>query len=152
MTFEPFKDAFLSSWKRRPKGGLDMMQGNVSVEGRQKFPIYTHSNIDFSCDLPLKWCTETSLNDPKSAICAALRTRIVELSKFGIYNIWMRADGGSDSPFHIASVLGFSIDDWNILAPHSGLFDKCNTIKKELWGCKLQMEIDFRYNKFKMRS
>jgi len=55
----------------------------------------------------------------------------------------MRAHG-IDSPFCIANILGIPIDDWDILAPHSGLFESCNKIKKELWGRKLQMEIDFR--------
>ena len=55
----------------------------------------------------------------------------------------MRAHG-IDSPFFIANILGIPIDDWDILAPHSGLFESCNKIKKELWGRKLQMEIDFR--------
>ena len=50
----------------------------------------------------------------------------------------------TDSQFHVASILIISNDDWDILAPHSGLFDSCNTIKTELWGRKLQMEIDFR--------
>jgi hypothetical protein len=49
-----------------------------------------------------------------------------------------------DSPFCIANILGIPIDDWDILAPHSGLFESCNKIKKELWGRKLQLEIDFR--------
>ena len=55
----------------------------------------------------------------------------------------MRAHG-IDSQVHIATILGISIDDWDILAPHSGLFDSSNKIKKDLWGRKLQMEIDFR--------
>ena len=55
----------------------------------------------------------------------------------------MRAHG-VDSLFCIANILGIPIDDWDILAPHSGLFESCNKIKKELWGRKLQMEIDFR--------
>ena len=50
-----------------------------------------------------------------------------------------------DSPVHIATILGISIDDWDILAPHSGLFDLSNRILKEhIWGRKLQIEIDFR--------
>ena len=121
-----------------------MMQGNVSEECYPRFTIENYYNIDFCRDIPRKQCTATVADGTKSPICTALRTRILVLLKFGIDDIWIRADGESDSPFHIASVLGFSIDDWNILAPHSGLFDKCNTIKKELWGCKLQMEIDFR--------
>jgi hypothetical protein len=64
--------------------------------------------------------------------------------KVWIDDLWIRADGESDSPFHIASILGILIDDWDILAPHSGLFDSSNKIKKDLWGRKLQMEIDFR--------
>ena len=55
----------------------------------------------------------------------------------------MRAHG-IDSPFCIANILGIPIDDWDILAPHSGLCDSSNRIKKEQWGRKLQMEIDFR--------
>ena len=55
----------------------------------------------------------------------------------------MRAHG-IDSPFYIANILGISIDDWDILAPHSGLFESCNKINKELWGRKLQLVIDFR--------
>ena len=43
--------------------------------------------MDFCCDLPLKRCTETVVNDPKSVICGALRERIIVLSKFGIYDI-----------------------------------------------------------------
>ena len=50
----------------------------------------------------------------------------------------------TDSPLHIASILIISNDDWDILAPHSGLFDSSNRIKKELWGRKLQMDIGFR--------
>jgi hypothetical protein len=50
-----------------------------------------------------------------------------------------------DSPVHIATILGISIDDWDILAAHSGLFDSTNRILKEhIWGRKLQTEIDFR--------
>ena len=52
--------------------------------------------MDFCRDLPLKRCTETAVNDTRSAICGALRERIVVLSKFGIYDIWMRVHG-SDS-------------------------------------------------------
>ena len=56
----------------------------------------------------------------------------------------MRAHG-IDSPFHIATILGISIDDWDILAPHSGLFDSSNRILKEhIWGRKLQLEVEFR--------
>ena len=55
----------------------------------------------------------------------------------------MRAHG-VDSLFCIANILGIPIDDWDILAPHSGLFESCNKIKKELWGRKLQMDIGFR--------
>ena len=54
---------------------------------------------------------------------------------------------GSESPFHIASILGISIYDRYILALHSGLFDSNNRIrKKELWVRKLQwqLEVDFR--------
>ena len=66
------------------------------------------------------------------------------LSKFGIYDIWMRAHR-IDSPFHIVTILGISIDDWDILTPHSGLFGSSNRILKEhIWGRKLQIEIDFR--------
>ena len=83
--------------------------------------------MDFCRDLPLKRCTETAVNDTRSAICGALRERIVVLSKFGIYDIWMRVHE-IDSAFHIATILGISIDDWDILAPHSGLFDSSNKI------------------------
>ena len=51
---------------------------------------------------------------------------------------------GSDAPFHIGSIFGISIDDWDILATHSGLFDSSNRIKKDMWGRKLQLDVDFR--------
>ena len=55
----------------------------------------------------------------------------------------MRADRGNDSPFHIASVLGISIEDWDILAPHSGLFDVRGRIQSKTWVRNLQMEVKF---------
>ena len=119
------------------------MQGNVSVVYKQRFLIFTLSKIEIFCYIRRKRCTAIAVNDPKSAVRGALCERIVVLSKFRIYDIWMRVHW-SDSPFHIASILGILSDDWDILAPHSGLFDSCNTIKTELWGRKLQMEIDFR--------
>ena len=50
------------------------------------------------------------IGDPKSVICGALRERLVVLSKFGIYDIWMRVHG-SDSPFHIAFILCILSDE-----------------------------------------
>ena len=100
--------------------------------------------IDFRCYVPRKECTDTFVGDTKSAICGALRERIIVLSKFGINDIWMRAHG-SDSPFHIATILGISIDDWDILASHCGLFDASNRIKKQhIWTRMLQLEVQFR--------
>jgi len=55
----------------------------------------------------------------------------------------MRADGGNDSPFHIASILGISIEDWDILAPHSGLFDVRGRIQSKMWVRNLQLEAKF---------
>ena len=49
--------------------------------------------MDFCCDLPLKRCTATDVNDPKVAICGALRERVVVLSKFGINDISMILHG-----------------------------------------------------------
>ena len=56
----------------------------------------------------------------------------------------MRANGESDSPFHIASILGISISDWDILAQHSGLFDASGRIQRAMWVRKLQLQVDFR--------
>ena len=39
----------------------------------------------------------------------------MELLNVGIADIWMRSSG-IDLRFHIATVLGISMDDWNILA------------------------------------
>jgi hypothetical protein len=68
------------------------------------------------------------------------------LSKFGIYDIWMRASR-SDSPYHIASIFGISIDDWDILAPHSGLFHARDRIQSIMWWCNLKLEVEL--NDFK---
>ena len=64
------------------------------------------------------------------------------LSKFWIYDIWMR-EHGSDSPLYIASILGILIDDWYILASHSGLFDARGRILSIMWWRNLQMEVEF---------
>ena len=129
-TFNPLKDAFSSSRNQHPRKGLDIMQGNVSAEHQWRFIILDISTIDFRFYVPRKKCTDTFLDDRKSAICGALRERIVLLSKFGINNFWMRAHG-SDSSFHIASIVGILIDDWHILVTHSS-----NIINKDLWGRK----------------
>ena len=55
----------------------------------------------------------------------------------------MRAHGNNDSPFHIASILGISIEDWDILAPFSGLFDSSNRIQTNTWVRKLLLEVKF---------
>jgi hypothetical protein len=54
----------------------------------------------------------------------------------------MRAHG-IDSQVHIATILGISIDDWDILAPFSGLFDSSNRIQTNTWVRKLQFEVKF---------
>ena len=59
----------------------------------------------------------------------------------------MRADGGNESPFHVASVLGISIQDWDILAPHSGLFYVRGRIQSIMWWCNLKLEVEL--NEFK---
>ena len=56
----------------------------------------------------------------------------------------MRAYAESDSTFHISSVLGISIGDWDILAQHSGLFDASGRIQRTMWVRKLQLQVDFR--------
>ena len=55
----------------------------------------------------------------------------------------MRAHEKNDSPFHIASMLGILIKDWDILAPFSGLFDSSNRIQTNTWVRKLQLEVKF---------
>jgi len=77
-------------------------------------------------------------------MCRALHTRIVALLEFGIADIWMRAHGSNDSPFHIASVLGICIDEWDTLAPYSGLFDASGRMKSTMWSRLLELEVDSR--------
>ena len=45
--------------------------------------------------------------------------------------------------FHIVSILGILIDDWDILASHSGLFDARGRIHSIMWWRNLQMEVEF---------
>ena len=59
----------------------------------------------------------------------------------------MRADGGNESPFHVASVLGIPIEDWDILAPQSGLFYARGRIQSIMWWCNLKLEVEL--NEFK---
>ncbi len=62
----------------------------------------------------------------------------------GIADIWMRSSG-SDLGFHIATVLGISMDDWNILAPNSGLFNsRGSLLSEEMWKQMLQLSLVFR--------
>ena len=62
----------------------------------------------------------------------------------GIADIWMRSSG-SDLRFHIATVLGISMDDWNILAPNSGLFNsRGSLLSEEMWKQMLQLSLVFR--------
>ena len=79
-----------------------------------------------------------------------MRTRVVELLNMGIADIWMRASG-SDLRFHVATVLGISMVEWNILAPNSGLFKSNGSLSTEdFWKQRLQLSIVFR--KFKTRD
>ena len=68
----------------------------------------------------------------------------------GIADIWMRASG-SDLRFHIATVLGICMDEWNSLAPNSGLFNsRGSLLAEEIWKQKLQLSLVFR--RFKTRD
>jgi len=53
----------------------------------------------------------------------------------------------NDSLFHIASDLGILIDDWDVLASHSGLYDARGSIQSIMWWCKLKLEVEL--NDFK---
>ena len=48
-----------------------------------------------------------------------------------------------DSLFHIASVLGILIDDWDILVSHSCLFVTRGRIQTIIWRRNLQLEVKF---------
>jgi len=65
----------------------------------------------------LKRHTAADTSDLRIAICGAIHTREVELLNLGITDIWMR-ESGSDLRFHIATVFGISMAEWNILAPY----------------------------------
>ena len=142
MTFDPFKVESVSSRKRRPRIQVNRMQGNVSVVYKQRFLILTLSKIEIFCYIRRKRCTAIAVNDPKSAICGALRERIIVLSKFRIYDISIRKHE-TDSPLHIVSICGISIDDWYTLASHSGLFNARGRILSIMWCRNLQLDAEF---------
>ena len=69
-------------------------------------------------------------------ICKAIHDRTIELIPHGIANIWMRIDG-EDKLFRMLSVLGIFLQQWDLVAPFTGLFKKNGSIiSRDLWGVK----------------
>ena len=77
-----------------------------------------------------------------NSICNGLSERVTELFKHGINNIWMRASG--EERYHIATVLGISMDEWKIAIALSGLFDTDGRVKTGSWNGLLKLKVEFR--------
>lgn len=63
---------------------------------------------------------ESEMSRTRNPICSGLTERVTQLFQYGINTIWMKASG--DERYHIANVLGISIDEWEEAKPISGLF------------------------------
>ena len=77
-------------------------------------------------------------------ICKAIHDRTIELIPHGIANIWMRIDG-EDKVFHLVTVFGISRQQWDLVAPLTGLFRRMVRLfaSRDLWGVKLGLRIAF---------
>lgn len=70
------------------------------------------------------------------------------MREYGIDKIWMKGTG--EDRYHITNILGISMDAWDCIMSHSGLYTNDKKIKLQAWEKLLKVNVIFR--KFQLRN